>query len=227
MIAAVILALLFYRRRSSRNAAVFDPQPHPGFVTGQAAFNPPSTLYGSHLPSSVQYAQPLTYVTPPRSSVPTTSDYSNDRRANSYLPSVSSGRTHSSASGLVPRSNIIRNPNALSAGTQPFEDPNPETRAISYTPESYATDPSRRLEAHSAGSSSPPTSSLPRGRELTEEQAVFINSLRSANVPHAEIVHLLDVMRRQREESLGIDSSQVNPILEAGAPPRYDFKGPN
>ena len=53
---------------------------------------------------------------------------------------------------------------------------------------------------------------------------MFINDLRNANVPSAEIAHLMEVMRRQREEALGIGSSHVNPILEAGAPPRYDFK---
>jgi hypothetical protein len=31
-------------------------------------------------------------------------------------------------------------------------------------------------------------------------------------------------MRRQREEAMGVSSSHLNPIVEAGAPPGYDFK---
>jgi len=220
--AAVILALLFYRRRQpSHNAAVLDPQPHPGFNTGQTAFNPSLALYGSQLPSSVQYAQPLTYATPSRSSVPNSSDYSNDRLANSYLPSVSSGRTHST--NAAPQSNTGRQSNSLAAETQLFAGPNPNTKALSHTAGSHSTEP----ESQTTGSSSPPPTQFARSSELTEEQAIFLNDLRNANVPPAEIAHLMEVMRRQREEALGLGSRHVNPILEAGAPPRYDFKGPN
>jgi hypothetical protein len=223
--AAVILALLFYRRRQpSHKAAVLDPQPHPGFNTGQTAFNPSLALYGSQLPSSVQYAQPVTYATPSRSSVPISSDYSNDRRANSYLPSVSSGRTHSTSA--APQNNTGRQSNSLSTETQLFAGPSPDTRALSHTAGSHSTE-SRPPESQTTGSSSPPRTQFARSSELTEEQAIFLNDLRNANVPPAEIAHLMEVMRRQREEALGLGSSHANPILEAGAPPRYDFKGPN
>jgi hypothetical protein len=222
VIAAVILALLCYRRRQpSHKAAVLDPQPHPGFDTRQTAFNPSLALYGSQLPSSVEYSQPLTYTTPSRSSAPNSSDYSNDRRANSYLPSVSSGRTHSTSA--VPQNNAGRQSNTLSTETQLLAGAHPDTRVLSHTVGSHSTE-SRPLESQTTGSSSPPPTKVARSSELTEEQAMFINDLRNANVPSAEIAHLMEVMRRQREEALGIGSSHVNPILEAGAPPRYDFK---
>jgi hypothetical protein len=88
--------------------------------------------------------------------------------------------------------------------------------------------------AQSAGGSSyapiPTTSPppIPAGnRPLTEDQASVINTLRSSNVPPAEIAHLMEMMRSQREEGLGAGSSHVDPTFDAGAPPRYDFKDPN
>jgi hypothetical protein len=219
VIAAIILALLCYRRRqSSRNAAITDPQPHPGFVAEQTAFNPSVALYGSHVPSSVEYSQPLMYATPSRSSIPTTSDYSNDRRANSYLPSVSSGRTHSTTvSGPAPQSNTVRRQNAPSADTQVNSDPNFETRTLSYTAGSES-------RSHEAQSSPSPPPIFTHSSDRTQEQAMVLNGLRNANVPSAEIAHLMEVMRRQREEAMGVSSSHLNPIVEAGAPPGYDFK---
>ncbi|KIM79967.1 hypothetical protein PILCRDRAFT_89844 [Piloderma croceum F 1598] len=202
VIAAVIFALLCYRRQRqpSHKAAVLDPQPHLGFDTRQTAFNPSLALYGSQLPSSIEYSQPLTYMTPFRSSVPNSSDYSNDKRANPYLPSVSSGRTHSTSA--VPQSNTGRQSNTLSTDTQLFAGAHPDTRALPHTAGSHSTE-SRPLESQTTGSSSPPSTKFARSSELTEEQAVFINDLRNANVPSAEIAHLMEVMRRQREEASG------------------------
>ena len=229
VIVAIILALLCYRRqqRPSRHAAVIDPQPpRPGFVTVPSAFNPSVALYGSHVPSSsVEYSQPLMYATPSRSSIPTTtSDYSNDRRANSYLPSasISSGRTHSTtASGSVTRNNAVRDQNEPSVETRVLlASPNSEIR----TQLSYPTE-SRSHEAQGS-SSLPPI--FTRSSEWTEEQSAVLNSLRNANVAPAEITYLMEVMKRQREGgTVGVGSSHLNPIVEAGAPPGYDFKSPD
>jgi len=97
----------------------------------------------------------------------------------------------------------------------------------------------KRLEAQSRGSSSAPIvaapqpPNIPGSGELTEEQASFVNNLRSLNVPAAEIASLLEVMRRERAEGSGGGggsgggASRANPALDMGAPPSYDFKGPN
>jgi hypothetical protein len=233
VIAAVIIALLFLRKwQLSRNAAVPSSQlSHPGFETRTAPFDPVLDLYGSrpHLPSSIEYVQPLTYATPSRSSGPT-SDYSNDRRTNSYQPSVSSGRTHTSASGLVPRGINVRASNAPSTDLQMSAASSPETRELSYNAESYATE-SNHPEAHlTRSSSSPPSSMSPppafsRNSELTEEQALYLNTLylnnmRRSSVPPSEIA-------RWTEGGLGIGGSHIRPILEESAPPGYDFKSPH
>jgi hypothetical protein len=214
MLVAVILALLFYRRRQpSQNAAVFNPQPHhSGPEMRTTPFNPPPALYGSHMPSSVEYAQPLSYTTPSTFSVPT-SDDSNDRRTNSYQPSVSSGRTHSSMTGLLPRGNTLRTSNDPSADMQMLAVTNPVSRAPSYTAGSFSMGSSRHLEPQSRSSSSAPfvTTSPPpttaSSRELTEEQVVYLNNLCNSNVSPADIARLMEVMRRQRQAGLDAGSS--------------------
>jgi len=98
---------------------------------------------------------------------------------------------------------------------------------------------SKTLSAQSTGSSSSSPSAqhpvasppnIPGSGELTEEQASFVNNLRSLKVPAAEIASLLDIMRRERAESSaggGGGGSTSNPVVDLGAPPSYDFKGPN
>lgn len=228
-IAAVIIALLFHRKwQQSRNAAVPNPQQnHPGFETRAAPLNPPLDLYGSpsHLPSTIEYLQPLTFVTPSRSSGPT-SDYSNDRRSNSYQPSTSSGRTHTSASGLVPQGTDLRASNTPSMDLQMFAVPNPETRVQSHNRGSYTTESSNYLEPQLTGSSSPPRNTMSPpppftySSELTEEQAMYLNNIRRSNAPPSEIPRLT-------EGDLGIGDYPIRPIPEEGAPPGYDFKSPH
>ena len=95
-----------------------------------------------------------------------------------------------------------------------------------YTAAAAPARPSKRTQ--SAGTSSPaprvlPTSPPPPALDgLTEEQAIFINNLRSANVPAAEIGGLMEIMRRERAGSLGGGGAQA----AVDAPPRYDFKSP-
>jgi hypothetical protein len=108
---------------------------------------------------------------------------------------------------------------------------------ISDIPMTYTKGQLKRLEAQSTGSSSAPIvaapqpPNIPGSGELTEEQASFVNNLRSLNVPAAEIASLLEVMRRERAEGSGGrgggGASRANPALDMGAPPSYDFKGPN
>ena len=94
--------------------------------------------------------------------------------------------------------------------------------------------PSKRTQ--SAGTSSPAPRVLPTSPPppppppppaldgLTEEQAIFINNLRSANVPAAEIGGLMEIMRRERAGSLGEAGGGAQAAVDA--PPRYDFKSP-
>ncbi|KIM78159.1 hypothetical protein PILCRDRAFT_824625 [Piloderma croceum F 1598] len=92
VIAAVIFALLCYwRQQRSRKAAVLNPQPDPGVDTKQTDFDPSVALYGSHLPSSMEYTQPLIQS---GSSNSTISDYPSNRRANSYIPPVSNSHVY-------------------------------------------------------------------------------------------------------------------------------------
>ncbi|KIM79131.1 hypothetical protein PILCRDRAFT_823710 [Piloderma croceum F 1598] len=97
---------------------------------------------------------------------------------------------------------------------------------LSYTAGSYTTE-SRSHEAQSSPTSPFPPPTFTPGRELTLEQTVVLDGLRNANVPPAEIAHLMEVMKRQREEAMGVGSSHLNHIVEAGAPLGYDFKSPN
>ena len=228
VLAAFIIALLFYRKRqSSQNTAMLNPQlRHPGLEKRTTPFNPPSELHSSHQPSSVDY---IPYTTSSTFSVPT-SGY-NDRRTNSYHPSVSSGRTHSSTSGLLP-GGTPRTPNDPTTDMQMFAVTNPVSRAPSYTAGSFSLGSSRHLEPQSIGSSTPPfitrspTPSITNrdSRDLTLER---INNLRDSYVPPAEIARVMEVMRGQREADLGGGSSLVDPILEEGSPPVYDFKSPD
>ena len=99
----------------------------------------------------------------------------------------------------------------LSPPSSAFVVSSPSTEALSedasqrYT--AAAARPSKRTQPRSAETSSalptsppPPPPALDR---LTEEQAIFINNLRSANVPAAAIGALMEIMRRERAGSLG------------------------
>jgi hypothetical protein len=111
---------------------------------------------------------------------------------------------------------------------------NPEMGATSDAPLAYVKGQSKRLEVQSTGSSSAPivspsiASSVPGSSELTEEQASFVNNLRSLNVPAAEIASLLEVMRRERVESSGgRGTSRTSPAVNMDPPPSYDASNSN
>ena len=107
-----------------------------------------------------------------------------------------------------------RSSTLLSPPSSAFVVSSPSTEALSedasqrYTAAAAAAArPSKRTQPRSAETSSalptsppPPPPALDR---LTEEQAIFINNLRSANVPAAEIGALMEIMRRERAGSLG------------------------
>lgn len=234
MIAAIIFFLLFRRRREQpQHVTEFDPDPSiKNFPARPASFDPQAALYSS-LPSTSQSVQPLAYATSSRTSFPTTD--MNDRRS---APASSSGApTSSTASALIPHGGARRPSTAPSIEPQRFMVSNPEMGTISDIPMTYTKGQLKRLEAQSTGSSSAPIvaapqpPNIPGSGELTEEQASFVNNLRSLNVPAAEIASLLEVMRRERAEGSGGrgggGASRANPALDMGAPPSYDFKGPN
>ncbi|KIM79848.1 hypothetical protein PILCRDRAFT_823037 [Piloderma croceum F 1598] len=232
VIAAIILALLFCRRRKPpQHVAEFDPDPSiKNFPARPTSFDPQAVLYSSPLPSTAQSVQPLAYATSSRSSFPTTDI--NDRR--SLQASSSGAPTSSTGSALIPRSSALRPSTAGSIEPQRFMVSNPEMGSISDVPMAYAKGQLKRVEAQSTGSSSAPIVSaslppnIPGSGELTEEQASFVNNLRSLNVPAAEIASLLEVMRRERAESSGgRGASHATPTVDMGAPPSYDFKSPN
>jgi hypothetical protein len=188
------------------------------FEARSATVTPPSVLYSSHFPSSSQMAQPFANVTTSRSSV--LSADMNGRRTSSLQP-PSGTPTHSSTSALIPPSTA-------------FVASNPEAGMLSNaTSQTFTAGSSKSVRAQSAGSSSAPIvmTSLPPtpsgSSELTEEQAIFVNNLRSLNVPAAEIGRLMEVMRKEREGTLGTGPIQANTVFDADAPPpSYDFKSP-
>jgi len=62
---------------------------------------------------------------------------------------------------------------------------------------------------------------------LTEDQARFVNELRSMKVPTAEIATIIENMRREGG-GIGSHENQDQSIMEyEGPPPSYDFKGPS
>jgi hypothetical protein len=231
VIAAIILALLFCRRRKpSQHVAEFDPDPSNKNVPARpTSFDPQAVLYSSPLPSTAQSVQPIAYATSSRTSFPATDI--TDRRS----PQASSfgAPTSSTASALIPRGSASRPSTAPSSEPQRFMVSNPEMGTVSDVPLAYSKAQSKRVEAQSTGSSSAPASpppNIPGSGELTEEQASFVNNLRSLNVPAAEIASLLEVMRRERAGSSGGGrggASHANPVLNMDAPPSYDFKGSN
>jgi len=207
-IAAIIFALLFCRRRKQELRPMT-------FETRSATFTPPSVHYSSHFPPSSQMAQPFANVTTSRSSVPTAD--TNGRRTSSLQPPLA----RPSTSALIPPSTA-------------FVVSSPEAEMLSNaTSQTFTAGSSKSVRAQSAGSSSAPivTTSLPPtpsgSSELTEEQAIFVNNLRSLNVPAAEIGRLMEVMRQEREGTLGTGPIQANTTFDADAPPpSYDFKSP-
>jgi hypothetical protein len=238
LIVAIIVALVYcLRRKPPQDASAVQR-----FEASPATFNPPSAFYPSHLPSTAQFAQPLPYNAQPlvNTKPPTSSFLPNDpygRHTNSYMPSEYSDGTDYSSSGLVPRSSTTGTSTGTSSNpstkTQLLAVANPETRPLLSVPQTYITESFTYPGAQSAGNayapvptSSPPPA-LPGNRHLTEEQANVINTLRNSNVPPAEIARLMVMMRSQRQEGMGASSSHVDPMLEAGAPPRYDFKDSN
>lgn len=235
LIVAIIVALVYcLRRKPPQDASAVHR-----FEARPATFVPSSALHPSHSPQFAQplpyeirpYAPPLANATPVTSSLLLNDVYG--RHTNSYIPSEYGDGTDYSSSGLFPRSSTTGTSSNPSTKTQLLAVANPETRPLLSIPQTYITESFRHPEAQSSGSayarvptSSPPPA-LAGNSRLTEEQANVINTLRNANVPPAEIARLMDMMRSQREEGMGASSSRVDPMLEAGAPPRYDFKDSN
>lgn len=214
MIAAIVFALLFCRKKPSRHVTDIDLDDSPirleeTFTT----FSPPPAHYSSHFPSSSQSVQPFTYTNLSTTSFPTA--HTHDRSVTSLHPSFSTTHT---TSALIPRSNVLQESSVPFTEANSFMSPS-ETNAPSNSSQVYATGSFTHAESQFSGSFLAPS-----GKQLTEEQAIFINSLRSSNVPPAEIAHLMDVMRREREEGLGAGISRVGPGFDADVPPRYDFK---
>jgi hypothetical protein len=219
VIAAIVFALLFCRRKKSPSQRVteidLDDSPfrlEETFTT----FSPPPAHYSSHFPSS-QFVQPFADPNLSTTSFPTV--HTHDRSVSSLHPSFSSTHTHATTSALIPRSNVLQE------SSIPFTEVNSmspsETNAPSNSSQVYATGPFIHAESQFSGSFLAPS-----GKELTEEQAIFINNLRNSDVPPAEIAHLMDVMRREREEGLGAGIGRIRPGFDVDhdVPPRYDFK---
>ena len=208
MLAIIIFALLFCRKKKApQHVAAIDREDSPISLEERfTAFSPPPAHYSSHLPSSSQFVQPFPYANLSRSSLPTV--HTNDRSVSSLRPSFSSTLTHATTSALIPRSGAHHSSTA----------PTTETSA-----------PSNTVQAHATGSFIHATQfsgnfSAVGSKELTEEQAIFINNLRSSNVPPAEIARVMDVMRRERDEGLEAGLSQISLAFCEDVPPRYDFK---